>query len=86
MKKLYNLKNWNKKLLFLLPLAAFLVIMGCREELASQEFEKSELSLKTSEISELLPNMYNSGYNFSWTAGNNMGTGSAITYTLEIDK
>lgn len=86
MKKLYNLKSWNRKLLFLLPLAALLVVMGCREELASQQYETSELSLKTAEINELLPNMYNSNYGFTWTAGNNMGTNSAITYKLEIDK
>lgn len=86
MKKLYNLNKWNRKLLLLLPLLAFLGILACREELASQEHEISALSIKTAEIKELLPNMYNSNYNFSWTAGNNMGTSSSITYKLEIDK
>ena len=30
--------------------------------------------------------MYNSKFTFSWTAGNNQGTNSAITYKLELDK
>lgn len=86
MNNTYHLEKWNKKLLFLLPLALLLGILACREELVSQDYEISELSVKTSEINELLPNMYNANYTFSWTSGNNMGTNSAITYKLEIDK
>ena len=85
MKTKSNIKNWSKKLLWIVPLI-FLGIFACREELASEEFELSELSVKTSEISELLPAMYNSKFNFNWTPANNHGTSSAISYKLEIDK
>lgn len=85
MKNLYNTKNWKRALL-LLPLLLLLAVSACRDELTAEEFEASELSLKTSDIAELLPNLYNSKYTFSWTAGNNMGTNSSISYKLEFDK
>lgn len=85
MKTKSNIKNWSKKLLWIVPLI-FLGIFACREELASETFEISELSVKTSEINELLPTMYNSKFNFNWTPANNHGTSSAISYKLEIDK
>lgn len=70
----------------LIPVLLFSLFFSCREELDAEEFEFSELSVKTSEVPELLPNMYNSKFNFSWTAGNNMSTNSSISYKLEIDK
>ena len=51
MKTKSNIKNWSKKLLWIVPLI-FLGIFACREELASETFEISELSVKTSEINQ----------------------------------
>ncbi len=87
MKTKYINNNWSKKwMLFLFPLAILFGIVACREELDPQQFESNELALKTSDITELLPGMFNSKFNFSWTTGNNMGTSSSISYTLELDK
>ena len=85
MKKFYNTTNW-KSVLLLLPLLLLLAVSACRDELTAKEFENSELSITTSEFTELLPNIYNAKYTFSWTAGNNMGTSSSISYKLEFDK
>jgi len=87
MRTLYKNENRTKKwILFFLPLAIFFGIVACREELTPEEFKISELSLKTSDISELLPDMYNAKFNFSWTPADNKGTNSSISYKLEIDK
>ncbi|SHK56996.1 SusF/SusE family outer membrane protein [Epilithonimonas mollis] len=85
MKTKLNIKHWSKKFFWILPLV-LLGVIACREELGSMDYEISELSVKTSDIEELLPAMYNSKFNFSWTPANNQGTNSAITYKLEIDK
>lgn len=85
MKTLDNIKNWSKKVWWIVPLL-LLGVFSCREELTAEQFETSELSLKTSEINELLPDMFNSKFSFSWTPANNHGTNSAISYTLELDK
>lgn len=85
MKTVHNIYKWNKKLFWLLPLF-LLGVLACREELAPRDFQMSELSVKTSDIKELLPGMYNSKYTFSWTAANNQGSNSSISYKLEIDK
>lgn len=85
MKTINHIKNWKKSIFWIIPML-LLGIIACREELNQENFETSELSVKTSEITKLLPNMYNSKFTFSWTAGNNQGTNSAITYKLEIKK
>ncbi|MFT3919185.1 SusF/SusE family outer membrane protein [Cloacibacterium sp.] len=85
MKSIKIIKNWNKKFLWIMSML-LLVAIACREELNQENFETSELSIKTSEISELLPNMFNSKFAFTWTPANNQGTSSAISYKLEIDK
>ena len=85
MKTINHIKNWKKSIFWIIPML-LLGIIACREELNQEYFETSELSVKTSEITKLLPNMYNSKFTFSWTAGNNQGTNSAITYKLELDK
>lgn len=87
MKTQYLNRRWSKKwMLFLFPLAVLFGLVACREELDPMKFETNELALTTSDINELLPGMFNSKFNFSWTTGNNMGTSSSISYTLELDK
>jgi len=87
MKTIYHYILNHKKLAFMLPLLALLfTVSACRDELDPATFENSELSITTSSIDEFLPSLYSTKYAFNWTAANNMGTNSAISYTLEYDK
>lgn len=70
-----------------LILPVFALLASCNDDLDNPVFATEELALNLSaDELNLTPADYNRKMTFSWTTGNNNGTGSSISYVLEIDK
>lgn len=71
----------------LLLLAAISLFSSCKDEYEPEIDMGSpiELSVSDQKITLSQEFMYNTAISFSWTSGTNQGTGSSISYMLELD-
>lgn len=88
-----TMKNHSSKsgavmLLMVTLLFSGISLNSCREEFDIQVTEGDPVSLSVSDTDLVLSQKTsgNTALSFSWTRGNNGGTGSSISYTLEIDQ
>lgn len=83
MKNIKPIKYWAA-----LPLVALLLVFGCSDDDLQNNIPQAgplQLSVSANEMI-LEPSMYLNNFKFSWTTGTSEGTGSSISYKLEIDK
>lgn len=82
MKAIRNIKYWVA-----LSFVAIFAVVGCSEDLEDNIAQAGPLQLSVSANELVLePSMYLNKFTFSWTTGTNSGTGSSISYKLELDK
>ncbi|WP_291862679.1 SusF/SusE family outer membrane protein [Marinilabilia sp.] len=85
--------NW-KKSLYRLPFFLLAILMAWSVESCSDDYDEVEiamgepvsLSVSNSEVTLTQKQADSEAIKFIWTTGTNMGTGSSISYTLEIDR
>lgn len=87
MKTIKNKMNRTKLLAFF-SIVSMVFLSACSsDDLDGQTFATDELALTASREEMVFePSMFNEKFQFNWTTGNNMGTGSAIFYKLQLDK
>lgn len=83
MKANKHIKFWTA-----LPFVVLLTLFGCSDDDLKENIAQAgplQLSVTANEM-VLDPSMYLNNFTFSWTTGTSEGTGSSISYKLEIDK
>ncbi|MFP5438952.1 MAG: SusF/SusE family outer membrane protein [Bacteroidia bacterium] len=83
MKKIKPIKFWAA-----LPLVALLLVFGCSDDDLQNNIPQAGPLLLSVSANEMVlePSMYLNNFKFSWTTGTSEGTGSSISYKLELDK
>lgn len=79
-------KNINYLVLFILFLSG--ALSSCsNDDLEAKNFSPDELKITVTNTEMVLDqSMFQQKYAFNWSTGDNKGTGSSISYQLEIDK